>query len=125
MKVEEVKKRPEFAEKIKGENNPFFGRTHTQETIDKIIAANKGKTAYNKGKTYEEQFGEEKANELKQKCINNAVKTIQCDLKGNEIKVWDNAKEASRELGIEYSGICKCRSGVFKTYYGFVWKKGE
>lgn len=116
-------KRPEFAEKIKGKNNPFFGKTHKQETIDKIIKANKGKTAYNKGKTYEEQFGEEKAKEMKKRCINNAVPCIQYDLNGNFIKEWSCAKDAARELGLEYTNISKCANGKYKTAFGYIWKK--
>jgi len=115
-------KRPWMSERMKGENNPFYGRTHTKETIDKIKKANTGKTAYNKGKTYDELFTPEKAQWLREHAINNAIKTIQLDLDGNVIKVWKSAKGASRMLGIEYTGICKCRKGEFKTYHGFIWK---
>lgn len=117
------RKRPEFAEKMKGENNPFFGKTHTQDTIDKIIKANKGKTPYNKGKTLEELFGKEKADFLKKKAINNAYKVIQCDLNENVIKIWENAKEASKILNLEYTNINKCIKGKYKTAHGFIWKR--
>lgn len=116
-------KRPEFAEKMKGENNPFFGKTHTQETIDKIIKANKGKTPYNKGKKIEDLFGKEKADWLREKAINNAVPVNQYDLDGNFVKEWSCAKEASRELGLEYTNINKCVNGKYKTAFGYIWKR--
>ena len=67
-------------------------------------------------------FTPEKAQWLREHAISNAVKTVQMDLDGNIIKVWNSAKEASRELGIEYTGILKCRKGEFKQYHRFVWK---
>lgn len=123
-KLRRGKKRPEFAEKMKGEKNPFFHKTHSKETIEKIKAANKGKTAYNKGKTYEEQFGEEKAKELKQKCINNAYRVDQIDkVTGEVLHQWDCSKDAARELGLEYTNINKCAKGRYKTAFGYIWKR--
>lgn len=54
------KKRPDHSEKMKGENNPMFGRN------DQIQIAIK-KAKENIGKTFEEIFGEDKALEIKQK----------------------------------------------------------
>lgn len=58
-----------------GEKNPMFGKTHTDEVKKKISEMKKllvgekhphyGKTTKLKGKTYEEQFGKEKADQLK------------------------------------------------------------
>ena len=117
-------KRPDHAERMKGENNPFYGRTHSPETVAKIIAANKGKTPHNKGKTYEEQFGKEKAMELKQKCINNNVPVDQIDkITGEVLRTWNSGKDASRELRVEYTNINKCTNNKQKTAFGYVWKK--
>ena len=58
--------------------------------------------------------------------VKNAMKTrkkvVQCDLEGNEIRVFDSARDASRELGISYKVISKCCNGQAKTYKGFTWK---
>jgi hypothetical protein len=54
------KKRPDHSEKMKGENNPAFGRNDHAHGI-----VNRAKE--NKGKTYDEIFGEERANELRLK----------------------------------------------------------
>jgi hypothetical protein len=47
---------------------------------------------------------------------------IQCDLEGSEIKTFDSARDAARELGISYKVISKCCNGQSKTYKGFIWK---
>ena len=117
-------KRPWMSERMKGEKNPFFGRTHTKETIDRIKKANMGKAAYNKGKTYEELFGEEKAEWLRKQAINNAYKVDQIDKETGEIiHSWNCAKDAARELGLEYSNINKCVNGKYKTAFGYIWKR--
>lgn len=36
--------------KRKGENNSFFGKTHSEESLKKMSAAKKGKIPWNKGK---------------------------------------------------------------------------
>lgn len=118
------KKRPQHSERMKGERNPFFHKTHSKETIDKIKAANIGKISPNKGKTYEEQFGEEKAKELKQKCINNAYRVDQIDpITGEVVHQWNCAKDAAKELGLEYTNINKCVNGKYKTAFGYIWKR--
>ena len=42
--------REKMSERTSGENNHFFGKTHTQESIDKISEASTGRIAWNKGK---------------------------------------------------------------------------
>jgi hypothetical protein len=46
---------------MSGENNGMWGKTHTKEAKEKMSSAGKS----NKGKTYEEIYGLEKANKLK------------------------------------------------------------
>lgn len=50
---------------------------------------------------------------------------LQCDLKGNIIREWNSAREASKELGINYkniSAVATCTDGRYKTYKNFTWK---
>lgn len=49
-------------------------------------------------------------------------KVIQYDLKGNKIKEWNSAVEASKKTKICAGSICKCRSGSYKTAGGYIWK---
>lgn len=51
---------------ITGEKNPFYGRHHTEESKQKSREAHFGKVPWNKGRTYEDVFGIEKAEKLKQ-----------------------------------------------------------
>jgi hypothetical protein len=69
-----------------GEKNGFYGKTHSEESLiqmrrsaakpksqawkDSASKNRKGKEPFNKGKTYEEMYGKEKADELKQKVAN-------------------------------------------------------
>ena len=57
------------SENSKGDKHHYFGKKRSEETKKKISKSNKGKCSgrvpWNKGKTYEELYGKEKAKELK------------------------------------------------------------
>ena len=55
----------------------------------------------------------------------NTRKIIQCDLKGNVIKIWSSLAEASKYYKIPTSNICTCCKGKQKTAYGYKWKYYE
>lgn len=112
-----------------------------------------GAISPNKGKTYEEIYGLEKANELKQikreKLIGNSYgkgkgkkhtdenkkhlsklkqkKLKQLDNDLNLIKVWDYCHDAAKELKISYSSIYNVLSpnSKNKTAGGFKWEYTE
>lgn len=78
----------------KGKENPFYGRVHTEETIQKI---------------------KEKSN---------SKKLLQIDAQGNVINKFDSIREAERETGIHRAHISKCcnNKSNYKTAGGFKWK---
>lgn len=49
-------------------------------------------------------------------------KIVQYDLQGNKIKEWYNAKEITRQLGVDNSNIIKCCKKQRKQCGGFLWK---
>lgn len=51
-----------------------------------------------------------------------SIPIIQYSLVNEFIKEWDNARIASKELGISYAGIRNCVTGKTKTSGKFVWK---
>lgn len=51
-------------------NHPMYGKHHTPATIRKISEANTGVPSHRKGKTYEEEYGSERAKEIIQKIKN-------------------------------------------------------
>jgi HNH endonuclease/NUMOD1 domain len=52
----------------------------------------------------------------------NFLKIEQYDMDGNQLKIWDSAKELAKELKCTESAICKCCGGANKTCKGFVLK---
>lgn len=52
----------------------------------------------------------------------NSKKILQFTKSGEFIKEWPSAMEASRQLGIAQSGICRCCNGIRKYTSCYVWK---
>jgi hypothetical protein len=60
------------SKKMTGENNPFYGKKHTQETLEKIRKNSSEQEPYiKKGQTFGDVFGEERAKEIKEKISKN------------------------------------------------------
>jgi len=128
--------------KLKGENNPMFGksvwigRNHTEESKELISLSKKGKLIksdnhfYNKNHTDESKVkmsfsskrlsGSDNPNFGKES--KNRKIVIQLDKSGKIIKEWPHAGEASKALGINSQNIGACCLGKQKTYKGFIWQ---
>lgn len=94
--------------KYKGELNPMYGKSHTEEAKLKVSIANKGKklTKENKEKLI--------------KVISKPV--IQYSENGEFIREWSSATEVTKELGFNSRVINSQARGVRKKAYGFIWK---
>ena len=94
-KLSETRKEKGLA---KGENNPMYGKHHTEEANERNRQAHIGK------------------NSSKHR------KIVQYDLEWNFIKIWeDGLRETGKQLGIDSSWLSKCcKTG--KTAKGYHWK---
>ena len=116
-----------------GENNPFYGKHHSEETKKKMSEANKGREfskqhkeklseqAKNKTGSKNPFYGKHHSEESKLK-IGASKKSIPviCIETG---QIYRSAKEAQRKTGISQGTISKCIKGEYKQAGGFHWKK--
>lgn len=109
-----------------GKNNPFYGKTHTRASLNKMSAANRGKIISDaqKAKTKTTLF-ERYGGPVRRKSIN------QIDPNTSEIiNTFESAREASRITGIGHTCIStvanktpkKSNGRVQKTAGGFIWE---
>lgn len=103
-------RRDDIREKFIGENNPFYGKTHTKESLEKMRKA-------------KQNMSEDKKNEIKEK-IKDANRTIIVQLNNNHeiLHIWNSIKDASDNLGITSSPICRCCKGTQNKSKGYYWK---
>lgn len=97
-----------------GDENPMFGRHHTDESKRKNSESNKANWTDDKRKV----FGESRMGNKNP----NSKKVYQYDRNNNFIQEWGSARDVERELGIDSSSIAKCARGKYKTAGGFIWK---
>ena len=142
---EEMKEiRQKMSEAHKGENHPMYGRKHSEKSKQKMSETHKGKNHSEEWKQKMSEahkgennpmYGNHHSEESKQK-MSEAVKgknhprakrVAQYDLNGNIIKIWDYAKQAEEELGINHCNISMCCKCKRKSAGGFIWKyyKGD
>lgn len=105
-----------------GEKNPMYNKKHTDETKKTIGDKNRGKTAWNKGKTgiYSEETLDKLRKERKRG--KGTIPVYQFDLDMNIIRIWESLAVASKTLNINKSCIINCCRGIYKTSGGFIWK---
>ncbi len=92
--------------RVSGINHPMYGKKHSQESILKIKQNRK--------------FNQQNINEISRK--NNSKSILQFDKEGNFIKEYDSIKIASKEIGLSESLIGKCCRGKIKNPSKFIFK---
>ena len=129
-----------MSERSRGENNPFYGKRHTEETLEMIRKNRKGIPAWNKGMCMTDEQREknrlghigvccgdrngmygrhrsEREKEAIRKAKNKQV--FQYSLSGEYIAVWPSIKQAQEELNIGH--ISDCCYGRAKSAGGYKW----
>ena len=108
--------------KLKGKDNPFFGKKHTEKTKNIISEKQKG-NKYCLGRVL--------SDETKSKIglanrYNRTKKINQYDLNNNFIKSYFSVGEAKRKLNVKSGSlIAQCARGERKTAYGYKWKYAD
>ena len=100
-----------------GKNNPFFGKTHSEEAKEKIRQARLGKKL-------SEEHKNAIAKSYNPKRFYKAVVKINKET-DEEIKVYESIKSACLENNIHQSSLSQCLTGKTKTCVGFKWKYYE
>ena len=107
---------------IKGDNHPFYGRHHTNETKKRISEFNQGEKNYFYGKHYFAEnngFYGKRHNEESKKKMSDAKKIpIICV---NTLTIYISAKDASINTGINPGNIRQACKGNLKTAGGYSW----
>lgn len=109
-----------------GSNNPFYGRTHTKETRDRLREANKMRGYTGKNNPW---FGHHHTEETKAKMKgkrphtsggnNHHAKSVLCiDTK----MIYDAVSTASQQTGISRGNICSCCVEERKYAGGYQWR---
>ena len=88
-------KKKQLSEKLTGEGNPFYGKSHTDATKELI-----SKSRMNKG----------------------IIPILQIDSYGNVIKEWNSTKEAGESLNLDRSAITKVLKGKLKSTKGYIFR---
>lgn len=125
--------RKKLSQANSGENNPFYGKHHSEETKQKIIKAHKGTHhsdeskrkigIAHKGKFHSEE-SKRKMSEARrgkpQPAFNKVV--LQLTLDGQLIAEYPSIKEASEKTGISRNRIYYCFIGKQKSTGNCTWK---
>jgi hypothetical protein len=98
-----------------GKNNPFYGKKHTKESIEKISESNKNSV---KTKEHKKKISESNKKTKRNKARKNAKSFIV--IKNDKIVgEWDLAVECAEDLCLIYGSVLKCLKGKQKTHKGF------
>ena len=110
-KRSEVTKR-KMAESKSGENNPWYGKTFTEDHRKKISDSMTGKV-----------FTEEHRKHMSESKPKNPV--LQYSKTGDFISEYSSIWEASRQTTCNAPHICDCCKGKRKSTGGYIWKYKE
>ena len=103
--------------KIAGENNPFYGKTHSEETKNKLSELAKRRISTMKGKHFSGEALEHIIDARKKK----RKPVLQFSIFGELLNEFECAEDAARAVQGSRNIITGCCKGIPKTAYGYIW----
>lgn len=97
---------------VKGENNPMFGKHHTEETKEKI----RQKALGRKVSEARRLQMSEKAHKRKVTCYSQNMEFV---------KSYNSIKEAAEDVGAVATNICFCCKNKNRTAKGYYWRYSD
>lgn len=119
-----------MSERMSGENNPFYGKTHSDE-VRKIISDTIKQLPDDKKNDRNHRLseywkGKKRSVESVEKSARSKWKPIsQYSKDGRFIKTWNSAKEACETLHINKSTVCQCCKGIKPSAGGYIWRYAD
>lgn len=98
-----------------GENNPLFGKHHSEETKNKMSEAQTGEKNHMFGKHHSEESKKRMAESK------GVYGILQYSKDGELIAEYPSIRGASRQTGCNQSSICQCCKGTRKSAGGYIW----
>lgn len=101
-----------------GEKNPFYGRKHSKESIEKMSESHKNMSEETKGKIRESKknLSKESRYRLSEGVTKHRVLCMETQV------VYRNSKEAFLNTGVHKDSIGNCCRGTQKTAGGYHWQ---
>lgn len=121
-----VESKQKMSVSTRGENNPMYGKKHSEETKKKNREKHLGKTTSDETRQKLREAFSGENNHMYGKTGNKNIRSkrvYQYALDGTFINSFESCEEAGRYIKKDVSSICKCARGVkrYKTAYGFKW----
>ena len=130
--------RQEWSLKYTGENNPFYGKHHTEETGQKISEANrrrvwteesrkkisessKGRISPNFGKSTPQDVKDKISESLKGRPSTKKKAVVQLTKNGQYVETFDSLTKASSQTGVPINRISRCCLGHSDSAGGYLW----
>lgn len=113
-------RKEEYSVKFSGENNPFYGKHHTEET-------RKRNSEWHKENMFGENnpfYGKKHSEESKRKNSESHRKTavVQLDKNGDYIAEYESSIDAMKITKVRHSNIINCCRKQCKSAGGFIWQ---
>jgi hypothetical protein len=117
--MDNIERRKNQVEKFSGDGNPFYGKSHSEET--KKVLSEKTKAYNKKNNIRVPEWGAEKGREVVRK------KIICYSIDGKFVREYKSILDAERKLNLDHTSISMCCSGKrrFVGEYTFRYKESE